>query len=439
MDSANGLRSSRGNWGPRRSVPSIVGFSAVIGALVSSPSCSYEKPADPGPPYRAEVLASFEANQPGDRPTYRVGEQPFSLLADLKTMDGRFFNMVFGGELKIDDIVGSQVTKPIFSGGTKPLLRYDVKNGVIVARDYSTLSMLSAYYQFEQVFGSVESMTGLSPENILSQLGKLKILFEPSIKFVGNNVESRIIIKLNAAYGDRQFILFRRAALESVPIGLNLQVIAHEFGHALFAISFFKNSTDDCGRFEREYVIKGMNEGFADVVSWATTGSADVLHNSLDMDEIADPRNFSKVRFKYSSLLAETGSEESKLCEGGIYCVGTLFAGSVLQAHQALGKTNSRADRHETMRAVYAAIAAARNSIEKLSADLLPPAGSQTATCESSKVELNSAYQSQMTSAFLRSVAENLSGEWKTQICKAFASNFGEAGFSLAARSGVCP
>jgi hypothetical protein len=126
-----------------------------VGAALSILSCSYDKPADPRPPYRAEVLAATEASQPGERPSYQVGEKQFSMLTDLKNMDGRFFNLVFGGELKIDDIVGSQVTRPTFSGGTKPLLRYNMKNGVIVPRDYSTLAMLSAYYQFEQVLGNV--------------------------------------------------------------------------------------------------------------------------------------------------------------------------------------------------------------------------------------------------------------------------------------------
>jgi hypothetical protein len=409
----------------------------TVCAALSLLSCSYVKPADPGPPYRAEVLSATEAGQPGDRLSYQVGEKQFSQLTDLKNMDGRFFNLVFGGELKIDDIVGSQVTRPTFSGGTKPLLRYNIKNGVIVPRDYSTLAMFSAYYQFEQVLGNVESMTGVTQDSVFEKLGKLKILFEPSIKIVGDAVESSIILKLNAAYGDKQFILFRRAALESVPIGLNLQVIAHEFGHALFGISFFKNSTDDCGRFEREYVIKGMNEGFADVVSWAATGSADVLRNSLNIDEIADLRNFSKVNFDFSSLLESDGE---KKCNGGIYCIGTLFASSVLKAHEGLGKTNSQADRHATMRTVYSAIAAARDSIDRLSAELLPPQDPQDAGCKSSeKVELNSSYQSKMTAAFLRSFAENLNGEFKSQICKSFDSNFGEVGFSVAARSGVCP
>ena len=92
------------------------------------------------------------------------------------------------------------------------------------------------------------------------------------------------------------------------------------------------------------------------------------------------------------------------------------------------------------MRVVYDAIVAARESIERLSAELLPPQDPRDSGCKSSeKVELNSSYESKMTAAFLRSFAENLTGEFKAQICKSFDSNFGEAGFSLAARSGVCP
>ncbi len=40
----------------------------------------------------------------------------------------------------------------IFSGGGNPTLRYRVKNGVAVARDYASLAQMSAYYQFDRVF-----------------------------------------------------------------------------------------------------------------------------------------------------------------------------------------------------------------------------------------------------------------------------------------------
>ena len=90
-----------------------------VGAALSILSCSYVKLADPGPPYRAEVLAATEASQPGDRPSYQVGEKQFSQLTDLKNMDGRG-NLSFGikeqivfPEIdydKIDQIRGMDIT-----------------------------------------------------------------------------------------------------------------------------------------------------------------------------------------------------------------------------------------------------------------------------------------------------------------------------------------
>ncbi len=53
--------------------------------------------------------------------------------------------------------------------------------------------------------------------------------------------EASVSIKLNAAYlpGQSQFLLFQRSAIEQIPLAANLQVISHEFGHAVFDYVLF--------------------------------------------------------------------------------------------------------------------------------------------------------------------------------------------------------
>jgi hypothetical protein len=393
------------------------------------------------------LLVALPAASPEQTPTYSVQQATFSSLTGLKNLDGKFFRLTFGGELAIGDIIGSQVTQPKFTGGSKPLLRYDIDAGVVVPRDYTSLALLSAYYQYEQVYDKLESLTGLSADALLSENGKLNVLFEPSITFGSGLLNQKEIPKLNAAYipGEKQFVLFRRSAVEQAPIGLNLQVIAHEFGHALFELSFFENKFDECDVAQQQFIIRGFNEGFADVVSWAVMGSADVLRNSIAIDEIASPRNFSRVGFDYRDLKAasDSGLQDEAVCKGQIYCIGTLFAASVLDAHRAMGRSNELADRHRTMREVYAALGSTRSAIN--TTDVSGALNDAKRLLASKRCGFNSSglledrdQNDDVSGLFLRGFVASAAEEMRTPLCNAFAARFGSLGFSEDARSGVC-
>lgn len=419
--------------------------SIVLGAL-SVFSCANE-PADPGAPYIAPVVVLSPVQNAGDAATFSLEEKQLSTLFDLKNMNGTYFQIVGGGKLSLTDINGSQVQDPEFEGGGAPLLRYNVKDGVIAPRDYTTLAVLSAFYQYEQVFENMQALIGLSADDYLALNGKMKILFEPALVAKTKGTEANVVIKLNAAFipGKEQFVLFRRSAVEKVPIALNLQVIAHEFGHAAFEQSFYRNTFDQYSRFAQEMVVSGMNEGFADVLSWAMTGSADVLRGSIDIADAADARNFANLQFNFDDLL-ETGyaTSDDPACSGSFYCIGTLFASAVLKSRDDLGLGNSFQDRTSVSQAVYSALQKTQEVMVTLPETILPKGYPDTDSSDDSGSELGGAKpvsqrDGLIVGAFLRAFTQSLRADWQSAFCANFIENFGDQGFAKDAREGVCP
>ncbi len=96
--------------------------------------------------------------------------------------------------------------------------------------------------------------------------GRITAFFEPQITQEKGASSVAASMKLNAAYvpGQHQFLLFQRSGIENVPLAANEVVLAHEFGHAVFDYSFYRNDGEQKSRFASEYAMRGLNEGFAD-------------------------------------------------------------------------------------------------------------------------------------------------------------------------------
>ncbi|MCA2959188.1 MAG: hypothetical protein IOD12_02990 [Silvanigrellales bacterium] len=408
-------------------------------------------PKDAAGHYRAQVLVFDSASTQSDEATtaFQVKEVAIESLQDLESLSGAYFEILEGGQLFIQDIAGSQVQSDKFTGGGKPRLRYTMKDGVIVPRDYNTLLLLSAYYQFETVWRSLKGVTGFTPEAFLASMGKFRIMFEPKIRIETDDSTLDATIKLNAAFvpGKQQFILFQRSNLEKVPLAANLQVIAHEFGHALFEKTFFENKFSRCEgeeevilnrtgvkRFAQEFAITGINEGFADVISWGVTGSTDILRSSIDLGDSADERNFASEKFTFSSL----GSNDDEVCSGRFYCIGSLFARSVRSA--ALGRgvnTKVAAQRQAVTTEVVTAVSKVQASLRTFDTGLLPAPSVDVAGCSTpSNIDLT--YDGKITGAFLAAFLKNVPPANRASYCTAFKKTFGAEGFPTAVR-GDCP
>ena len=297
-------------------------------------SCS-QNPTDPGPPYRARVLTinqSSSPRSPTDVPHFAWADVDLPHLESLTQLRGRYLEIIRGGNISLNLSGGSLAHFEGFSGGKAKDLSYKVDNGVVVPLDYNTLAMLSSYGLFESVIAHLNDLTALTPEELLRKApgGKLRVFYEPSIVMHSSGITLATTPKLNAAYltGLKQFVLFQRSAIERVPLATNLQVIAHEFGHALFEYTFYGDNVSSDGesskRWEDDCALKGINEGFADFYSYSTTGSTNILQGSFSIPSIYEERQFANPPFNFS--------ENIESCGGQFYCIGTLFAGALYQA-----------------------------------------------------------------------------------------------------------
>ncbi len=318
-------------------------FIFICAVLANVGACSLQDTnLNPPLPYTAQVLRMQPLNSgqlPNEKPTFILGNSTFQFLENVNELDGKYFKIHSNSLINIDQN-GNFFTEFISS----PLpLHYDVNHKVIIPKDYNTLAMLSTYYQFDYIAQNIHFISDLMMEDLFKKFGKINILFEPHMNVqdeAGN--ELRLIEKLNAAYhsNSHQFILFRRSGLENIPLSFNLQIIAHEFGHMLWHVYFEEgrsNKLSPCDFFDTEYAIRGLNEGFADFVSYTLTGSTDIIANSFSFLGKADTRNFYNVSFDYDKIRGDEGAVNTRLCRNDFYCLGTLFAHALFLTQKNLG------------------------------------------------------------------------------------------------------
>lgn len=381
-------------------------------------------------PYKAVVLAFTGADANG-KAEFALTEKAFRTLTNFNELDGTYLSMRRGGKLTIKDVNGSIVSSENFVGGESPELRYKVKGGAAIALDYSTLAMLSAYYQLDEIYSTLEEKVGISPADVQANLpdGKHTMLFEPEIQMSGQGTDISAGIKLNAAFSpaDKKFLLFQRSPIESVPLAANFQVLTHEFGHFIFDYSFYAGKFDSKSRWNDEWALSGLNEGFADFISWTFTDTSDILSASIDIPSIADERNFAKTTFVFQDL----ASSDPEACKGDFYCVGSLFARSLYETYTAMKATVSKKD----------LALGTVNSIKKCQADmnampetLLPPKADSNEMSRSEIFERDG----KIIGAFLRAFVMNAPTAWNTDLCSSLKKNFGSSGFPTAARNGSC-
>jgi hypothetical protein len=330
-------------------------------------SCGTLLSRDPGVPYVVEVVSLVAPAQETSPAGFVLGPQLISSLQNLEHLDGSFVKFYYGGVLKAKEITGSLVSDGRFSGGEKPQLRYRVRDGVVVPLDYQTLVMLSAYRQFDVIAANLKTIYGIDSADMAKAQkngqGKYEVLFEPRVEIETKEISGTLTMKRNAAFvpGKSQFVLFERSASEKVPLAANLQVLAHEFGHAIFDYTFFDNSFDSNSAYASNYAISGLNEGFADFSSFLMSHSTDVLSGSISMPELVAERNFATSTYtlvKTSTSSGDVGRIYS--CTGSFYCVGTLLARSLYTAYSSLGT----AEREKFAVSLPTALRAARSALD---------------------------------------------------------------------------
>lgn len=403
----------------------------------------------PSFPYRAQVMYFSPTNE-SSSVDWAIGEQTLPTLQDPTTLIGSNFEIITGTKLTIDYSIGSLLSGKMSDSEVKNPIRYNVKNGVIVPSDTTTLLLFSAFRSMEMVIDKLEPATDLKIDTLKALIGgRYKMYFEPTLDIQDGQNITTISYKMNAAFNSEQnnFILFRRSNSEKIPIAANLKVISHEFGHALFKYSFFEQKEEKCevieeskikerqadkffpGRFAVEYGISGINEGYADFNSFVMTGETNPLEGTFT-DINIENRSLVGSKFIYSNLGGDT------ICNGRFYCIGTLFARALYKASSSYQKNS--AELMEFSRRVFAALRTTSAFLkQEPSLSLLPFPGKDQAKCER-KTKIDLAYDGSVTSAFLAAFLRGFpSGKDRENLCEAFTDLFGTTGFAKEARS-VC-
>lgn len=386
-------------------------------------------------PFTAQVLSMNDLkmeHSPAEPPTFTFAPEKFYFLTNLNYLNGKYFKLYRGGEIsQKDDNVE-------FRTRENPRLNYKIVNNVVVGKDYTTIAMISAYYQFDWISAKIEQISGISMDNILSSYGKIEIFFEPKFSAENGGIFNETYQKENAAYfpGLHKFILFSRSKEEKVPLSMNLQVISHEFGHSLWDYLFNKGKTFSCDRLNVEYSIMGLNEGFADFLSYTITGSTNILQNSLKSKSVSRMRNFSITHFNFLQI-ADIANENNEICNQRQYCIGTLFANALFKTQKALGYNTSlligKNSRSEFFKIIVTALHNTKDNISNL--PLLPPTFD---VCQPDN-ETSSFYNGAILGAFFQSFLNQIEDiSVKKELHCALVKNFGERGFPNSYRLGAC-
>ncbi len=285
--------------------------------LLSLCSCGKE-PSFPSP-IQAKIVVLGNAG-------YEHSLVTFKYLRDPRSMDGDIAQIRAKTVLKLDqpasDVLSEDPEKVFSKKGSDVSLDFLVKDGVLIAQNFDSLSMLSLYYDFETIFDFWHTNFNLTQQDI----GKFNIHYEPKIEGVLENYKVSVAVQLNAAFfsGLGDFLIFKTSRREDLPFKMNLAILAHEFGHKIFDLRF-------AGKDPKFYMtenskasrnLQGINEGFSDFCAWMMVRRAELF---VDSGTLLNNRSL-PVAWTTKKL-----AEDPSLCKGEFYCKGSILASALYE------------------------------------------------------------------------------------------------------------
>lgn|GEM_PF-1872700 len=279
-------------------------------------------------PFRAKIVAH-------DSTGYSLQTVTFKTLTDVDSVVGTYAylsgNSIIDAqaELSANTVVGDDSL--YIDPGSDLRIDYSVdEDNVVIPRNFDSMDALAIYYTYESVLDYWITNFGFT----VADFGRLRLQYAPRIQMRNQNSQISQAIKLNAAFlpGSRDFLMFRTSALESVPFNLNLGVIAHEFGHAVFDYKFAgKDATFyDADSDISDDNLSGMNEGLSDYFSFMMTGRT---IDFAESDSSFSLERVPPVSWKLSTLQSTI---DAGGCNGSYYCKGSILASALHEL--AVGK-----------------------------------------------------------------------------------------------------
>lgn len=397
---------------------------------------------------QVEVIRLVDVDPVTGTGRYELGPQPLPDLESLVDLRGRHLEFL---ERPVYRVIGADADEPTIEcgsievSGPPPTLRLAVDDGIAIARDHRTLTMLSAYHELSAVVAAAEELTGSPRAQLMDQDDPIPVLFEPTF----TDDHARLDGKTNAFFEGctMTFGLMRPSASEAVALGVNRQVLAHEFGHLLFARTF-ELADGRCeadrgdagdpgfpGRLQTETAIRGLNEGFADFMAFSMLGSTSILADSFGTSEFTGERAIAPSAPEYDAFTYADveNTLEGSTCRHGFYCIGTLFARSLVEAYVAGGGEVDDADARRAIgREVFEAMPAVPGRMRELG---LPDASADEIVC---RVEDDGPTR-EVVPLFLAAFVGAMPEARRPALCDAFAHHFGDIGFPADARSECAP
>lgn len=276
----------------RRLVPSVF-VGVVVVVVVVTAACA----PVPGPATVEAIVPS-----PGDVGGVEIGDVVLERILDLRTGHGLDFNV--RGDFKVNatdfqDLSGSfdEVVERIRRGGgsdVEPHMGFDGERWR--ADDWETLYYFTLTANFEAAFAFAREVGDTSRAS--SEDPEQRALVGLFASVVLNEfVPLPLISSDNAAYAPPVdgWLALRTAFQDGVPFGMHRGVIAHEFGHRLFFHNAFSSvdggfevwqrdsatpADDDAGA-RAQMILKGIDEGLADVFAMASLKDKDAITDAF--------------------------------------------------------------------------------------------------------------------------------------------------------------
>ena len=409
---------------------------AVAGCLESQPSTA-----------GAMQVIAFQAVASDGTGQYAITDVPLSDDVRLAPLGDAVWHFWDAPEINASVDEPQVATLPAsYAHRYKP--RYQVLGGTAVALDTESLVTMSAYYAFGNVLQTSKALVG----------DVVELVPEGGIHVVVNPVLHTGIVTSepfsNAFYlgsGARTFGLVRsNEYLEGVPIAATLPVIAHEFGHHVFYSTFgiadglcdpnaANDGYDFPGRLGLRGDVAGFNEGFADIYSYLVTQVTNPLADAFANIDIAvaagrnplGERALVPEAVRYQEFTIEKSSYECK----SHYCIGTLWARSMMQTLRALQMdtpTGRQAFAHDLVRMLPRLPARIKKLIEDEDIEGFEQ-GCKTSDFTSAGLQV---LASSTTQAYLTAFVQEAPALWRPELCRSFKQFFG---VNFAPAKETCP
>ena len=271
---------------------------------------------------RTEALSSKMSVS--ENPKFIADYHSFPSLVNLSTLEGKYFYIT--------------ESNTFYKKGNTPSLDFSISGRNIIPNDNKTLEMFTLFLLFETAVDYMEKKLNLKAQDMLaafkehdSSFRKFEIRYSPiDIDYL--TLKGKIKYKDNYQSTKGKFSFTKAATTKGIPSSFNGLIVFHEFGHALWDYKLKFNSQDNI-------FMRGVNEGFADWISYSITGSANILKASqyekknMNASEL---RDFSKFNYTLNDI------NNMELCSttNFIYCIGSLFANALYKAKRELKKEN---------------------------------------------------------------------------------------------------